>query len=866
MEPQKIEEILKLAADVGAPLAACDDLDLLARPVQAGDALIPNALAVHPMEGCDGAADGRPDALTFRRYQRFAAGGAGLLWVEAIAVVSEGRANPRQLWLNEKSKPAFARLIARTREAAAHACGADHRPMIVAQLTHSGRYSRPVDEPHPLIPQHDPSRDARMNLRADWPVLDDAYLDRLQDAYVHAARLAFDAGFDAVDIKSCHGYLMNELFASRRREGRYGGSFENRTRLLLAVVDRIHDELGADKRVTARLGVFDAIPDGWAVNRDDPLKPDLTEPKKLIRELRARGMRMINITVANPYYNPYYGRPFNAPVAGVCEAPEHPLVGASRLIQLAGDIQRQFPDVAVVGTGYSWLGVWMPYVAAATLKHGLATLVGCGRMAFAYPDFARDILEKGALDPEKVCIACSGCTQIMRDRGRTGCVVRDSEVYGPIFEAGRLNNRDNLARLAGRCGQCRNPSCIVGCPAGIRIPEFIRLFLDGKDREAYEVIRAANIFPEICARLCPVERQCEGHCLMDYVGDEAVPIAAIQRYLAWKANREGWSKLRIPDRATGKTVAVLGAGPAGLACAAVLLEAGHAVTVFDKDKTLGGMVESAIPEERQGTTLQDELAAVFSDAPADRLTFASGREFTPSFNLNSVLAQGFDAVFIGIGLPHAVTASPQKPLDGLWNALDFLRAARTEHGLDLTGRHVAVIGGGNTAMDAAMSARRLGARDVYVIYRRSFAQMPAWPAERDRALNSGIHFIILTQPIDYHEENGRLTGIRVCPTRLGEPDASGRRRPEPVDAAAYDMDVDVVIEAIGQAPPANLHALLPGVATANSLVRIEGDSARTSVDKVFAGGDLVRGAATIVHAVADGMKAGREIDRFLATP
>ena len=815
------------------------------------------------MEGCDGDVEGRPEKLTFRRYERFAAGGAGLLWAEAIAVVPEGRANPRQLWLNGKSKETFVSLIAHTREVAAEHFGPEYRPIIVAQLTHSGRYSRPVDEPHPLIPQHDPSRDARMKLSPDWPVVDDAYLDKLQDAYVAAARLAFEVGFDAVDIKSCHGYLMNELFACRRREGKYGGSFENRTRLLLNVVDRIHNELGKDKTVVARLGVFDAIPAGWGVDKDDATVPDLREPKKLIEQLAGRGVPMINVTLANPYYNPHYGRPFNAPVAGGYESPEHPLVGVCRLIELAGEIQRDFPDMAIVGTGYSWLGLAMPYVAAATKRDGLAKLIGGGRLAFAYPDFACDILSKGKLDPEKICIACSGCTQIMRDRGRTGCVVRDQKVYGPILEHGRLSNRENLVRLADLCSQCPQPACKLGCPAGIDIPRFIRLFLDGEDREAYEAIREANLFPEICAWLCPVETQCQGHCLMRYVGDAPVPIAAIQRYLAEEANREGWSKLRVPEATSGKNVAILGAGPAGLACAAALVEAGHTVTVFDRSKDLGGMIESVIPADRQSTALGNEIRAIFQDAPQERLKFELDRELTTSFNLDTVAAQGFDAVFIGIGLPRATGRSEEKELSGLWNALDFLRAAKTDASMDLAGQQVAVIGGGNTATDAAMAARQLGAADVYVIYRRSFEQMPAWSGERDRALRNGVHFLILTQQLEYTERDGRLTGIKVCPTRLGEPDASGRRRPEAVEASAYDLEMDVVIEAIGQGAQADLQELLPGVELLDGLIRTENDSCRTSRPNVFAGGDLVRGPSTVVSAVADGMRAAAEIDLFL---
>ena len=879
-----VDDLKRLSDELGVSIDAIEDVSILARPVEFDGFAIPNSLAVHPMEGCDGDARGRPGKLTFRRYERFAAGGAGLLWAEAIAVVPEGRANPRQLWMHEGSRQDFAALVRIARQKAAEAMGPRHRPFLVAQLTHSGRYSKPEGVPQPMIAQRDPYRDAMApqqppnpnagsKIPDDAPLVTDEYLDKLQDAYVEAARIAFEVGFDAVDVKSCHGYLINELFGCRNRPGKYGGAFENRTRFLLSVVDKIHRELGADKPVVTRLGVYDAIPYpfGWAVDKDDYKKPDLTEPKKLIALLKQRGVKLINITVANPYYNPHVGRPFNEPIVGGYEQPEHPLLGVARLISVAGQIQKEFPDIAIVGTGYSWLRTLFANVAAANKAKGLVTLAGAGRMAFAYPDFARDILTKGRMEPDKVCVACSGCTQIMRDAGSTGCVVRDSEVYGPIFRHGRMSDRENLARLAQACRECQEPTCQLACPAGVDIPKFINLFLDGDDRTAYEVLRQANVFPEVCAWLCPVQQQCEGNCLQGFIGDGPLPIADIQRYLAEQANKKGWSRLRMPRKATGKRVAILGAGPAGLACAAKLLEAGHTVTIFDKSTDLGGIINSVIPPNRYGDSLAGEIAAVFRDIPQGRLIKGLGKGLDTDFNLDSIMAEGFDAAFIGMGLPKSVGITDED-LDGLYDAMDFLSQAkkpdppafsRKQEGGDVTGKAVAVIGGGNTAMDAAVMARQLGAEDVYVIYRRSFNEMPAWPAERDRAMAEGVHFLILTQPLEYKSRSGKLTGIKVCPVKLGEPDASGRRRPCPVRQSAYELDMDIVVEAIGQKAPEHLDKLLPGVAIEQGLIRTRPGTLATSRRGVFAGGDLVRGPATVVAAVADGMKAAKEIDEFL---
>jgi NADPH-dependent glutamate synthase beta subunit-like oxidoreductase/2,4-dienoyl-CoA reductase-like NADH-dependent reductase (Old Yellow Enzyme family) len=870
-----LEDLRRLCERVGVEVDASEDVSILAQPVDLGGLTIPNSLAVHAMEGCDGDAQGRPSKLTLRRYERFGRGGAGLLWAEAIAILPEARANPRQLWLHEGSKAGFAELVRRARAKAAEANGAKHRPFLVAQLTHSGRYSKPDGTARPIIGQRDPYRDPLIpqwpphlkgtsKIPDNYPLVTDRHLDRLQDAYVEAARIAFEVGFDAVDIKACHGYLINELFACHNRPGKYGGSFENRTRLLVETVQRVREALGDKGRVVTRLGIYDAIPYpyGWGVDKNDYTKPDLTEPKKLVGVLQQHGVELINITVANPYYNPHVGRPFNEPIVGGYNEPEHPLAGVARLINLTGDVQQAYPDIATVGTGYSWLRTLFGNVGAANKAKGLVTLVGAGRTAFAYPDFARDIINDGKMYPDKVCVACSACTQIMRDAGRTGCVVRDNKVYGPIFRHGRMSDRDNLRRLAAACRKCQEPTCQLGCPAGIEIPRFIHLFLDGKEREAYEAIREANVFPEVCAWLCPVEQQCQGSCLENFIGDGPLPIADIQRYLAEQANRNGWSKLRIPDRATGKKVAVVGAGPAGLACAARLLESGHTVTIIDKNAEFGGMVEAVIPSDRQAGALRNELMAIFSDVRSDRMALRLGEPLGPERNLDTILAEGFDAAFVGMGLPRSVSITDQS-LDGLWNAMDFLVKAKRSGDLDLTGQSVAVIGGGNTAMDVAVSAAELGARDVYVIYRRSFKEMPAWSAERDRAIAAGVHFIVLTQPLEYNGKNGQLSGVRVCPTRLGEPDQSGRRRPEPVTASAYDLDMDVVVEAIGQAAPEDLGQALPGVTMENGLIQTKDGTLATARAKVFAGGDLVRGPATVVAAIADGMRAAREIDQFL---
>lgn len=413
------------------PLAATSAA--LTTTVQVGGHVLPNRMAVHPMEGCDGNEDGSLGELTIRRYKRFAAGGAGLLWFEAVAVVPEGRANPRHLWIHEQNVGAFKQVITDIRATARESMGAEHRPLAIMQLTHAGRFSRPVDKPHPIIACHNPYLNERMKLEEDYPVLTDGDLEQLEDAYVTAAKLAREAGFDGVDVKCCHRYLASELLAAYERKGRYGGDFDGRTRFVRNIVGKIRAELGPDFIIAARMNIYDGlpVPHGWGVDRKDYLKPDFSEPVKLLGLLADAGLSLINVTMGTPYYNPHVNRPYDK---GGYTPDESQLASVERLLDGAGVIQHSLPHIPVVGTGYSWLRHLAPYAGAGSIECGNASLIGFGRTAFAYPDFAKDIIRTGEMKKEKSCIACSKCTELMRAHSVTGCVVRDQECYGLLYK------------------------------------------------------------------------------------------------------------------------------------------------------------------------------------------------------------------------------------------------------------------------------------------------------------------------------------------------------------------------------------------------------------------------------------------------
>lgn len=387
-----------------------------------------NRLAVHPMEGADAGPDGGPGPLTFRRYERFGAGGCSLIWFEAAAVVPEGRSNPHQLQLTPRNLDEFKRLVDRTRKSA-HQAGAVSAPLLILQLTHSGRFSRPEGSPAPVIARRDPALDALHSLSPGHRLITDAALDRLQEEFLCAADLAAKAGFDGVDIKACHGYLVGELLASRtRRGGRYGGSFENRVRFLVETTAKIK-ALRPELLLACRLGVYDGLDGGFGVSGHGPATEDLREPLKLVRRLVKAGLSILNITAGIPAYRPHFGRPCDRPIPGSIPAEEHPLESVARLVRLASEIQKANPDLPVMGTGYSWLRRFFPTTAAGTVRDQSASFIGLGRLALAYPDFARDLTRDGRLDSRRLCTACSGCSILLRAGGPSGCVVRDAQHY-----------------------------------------------------------------------------------------------------------------------------------------------------------------------------------------------------------------------------------------------------------------------------------------------------------------------------------------------------------------------------------------------------------------------------------------------------
>lgn len=428
MFPYKtIDEISAQAEQENIYLPFSDNTAILKDSLEVDGHRIPNRIAIQPMEGCDGTGDGKPDEYTLRRYDRFANSGAGLIWEEATAVWEEGRANPRQLWIKKENIDAFRAMNDRIRETSMKKFG--YAPKIIMQATHSGRYSKPEGVPAPLIAYNNPIFEKDQPIPAERIVSDD-YLKRLIERYGEASHEAELAGFDGVDIKSCHRYLGSELLSAYNRPGEFGGSFENRTRYLKECVAAAKASVSSDFLVTSRLNIYDGFPYpyGFGVNENDGVTPDMSEPIKLVGILHKElGLNLLDITIGNPYFNPHVNRPADIQPY---ELPENPLVGVARILNCTKAIQEAYPDLTLIGSGMSYMRQFAPEMVSGAIEQGYYKMAGFGRMSFAYPDFAHEILEGKKLESSKCCVACGKCTQMMRMGSVAGCVVRDKLYTG----------------------------------------------------------------------------------------------------------------------------------------------------------------------------------------------------------------------------------------------------------------------------------------------------------------------------------------------------------------------------------------------------------------------------------------------------
>lgn len=414
-----LSDLVSFCETEGYGIKFSEDLNVLATSFMVGGHKVSNRFCVHPMEGSDALADGTPSASTFERYRRFARGGSGLIWFEAVSVMPEGRASPNQLMISHENIQDFSKIIEMIKREATDANG--YAPVVMMQLTHSGRFSKPFGLPQPIIAYHNEAIDQRHSVNSDLPLVTDVYLESLPQHFAKTALLAKEAGFDGVDVKCCHRYLLSELLSAFERPGKYGGSFKNRTRLFLECVDAVRTAVGDDFIIGTRLNGFDALPGGFGCDKDDFMKPDLSETLQLVKLLKAHGVDIFNITTGSPYYNSFVNRPNDV------EKNESPLYGVARMFDVVGEIQEALQHIPVVGTGFSYLREFIPFAAAGEILAGKCTSVGLGRMSFAYPNYPADILQSHFPSAKKLCITCGKCAGLLRAGGPAYCAVFDKQ-------------------------------------------------------------------------------------------------------------------------------------------------------------------------------------------------------------------------------------------------------------------------------------------------------------------------------------------------------------------------------------------------------------------------------------------------------
>lgn len=428
-----------LSAAEGSPLA---------KPLRIGRYNVGNRWCIHPMEGWDANRDGTPSELTLRRWRHFGLSGAKLIWGgEAAAVRPDGRANPNQTLATANNRDGLSALLNELQTAHHSRFGQTDDLLVGLQLTHSGRFCRPNSKQlEPRLAYHHPLLDAKFGIdpQDNSVLFTDADLERLIEDFVAAAKLASEVGFQFVDIKACHGYLLHEFLSARPRPGKFGGDFDGRMRLLRTIIQRVRTEC-PDLMIVVRISVFDVPPFqtstdvgkpmdyqsllpyrfGFGVNENNPLQFDLTEPLRLIGQLRELGVAAINVSCGSPYYNPHIQRPAIFPPSDGYQPPEDPLVGVVRQIQAARQCQLAYPQLPMVGTGYSYLQDFLPHAAQAVVRAGWIDLVGLGRMVLSYPELPADTLAGRTLQRKRICRTFSDCTTGPRNGLVSGCFPLD---------------------------------------------------------------------------------------------------------------------------------------------------------------------------------------------------------------------------------------------------------------------------------------------------------------------------------------------------------------------------------------------------------------------------------------------------------
>ena len=616
-----------------------------------------------------------------------------------------------------------------------------------------------------------------------------------QDRLLSAAKLAREAGFDGVDIQGDPETLPGTL--ARIRDAVPG--------LLLAT----------------RLCAYAAVRNGFGVSPTDFRAFDPTSSVQYTQRLADHGLQLLNVTSAHPVL---VGRDRGARAKADYEPPdEHPLMTLARQLALVRSLQSRFPALPMVGSGLSWLRQFVPEVAAGALSLGWMHFAGLGRAALACPDLPAQILADRMLDPGKTCMVCFACSQLERSNRAVGCVVRDPDVYGPIFRDMRHLEQDTLLAGAACCHLCENAPCLAKSPTKTNIPAFIKAFREGRESDAYEIVKAANPLPQLVSQTSPFWLEEEGFCIEFALSGKPVPIRDLQYTVASRARERGETGIRIPNGRSGKTVAIVGGGPTGIAAAARLLELGHNIHLHETSDCLGGVASRLLAQNRPIEDPKAEIEALLHPAlAADRLKIFFGSTLGKSVTVSELLA-AHDSVLLALGLWREQSIGSAI---GVLGGLDFL-----DRWTGPLPKRVVVLAGGDSAMDACRALKARGASQIYVVFRGPRSEMH-WHMSESWFANPGVHAMMNWQPLRYEtDSSGKLTGVRLRHTEFD---------------SEMLLPADLAIEAMGLKP-------------ANDLLAPAG--AQTS--RLFSAGAMVNGGASVGQCVAEGLAIAETIHRSL---
>lgn len=620
-------------------------------------------------------------------------------------------------------------------------------------------------------------------------------LTKLSDI-IRGARMAKDAGFDGIDLQ-CPRNMLPEAVATVR---------ERNPELLLAT----------------RLCAYEAIRGGFGVHADDYRKLDPSGPIHLVKRLRANGLDLLNVTCASPTLR---GAERGGRGRSDAEPPdEHPLMTLERQLTLALALREAVPEMPVVGSGLSWLRQFVPQVAAGAIRDGMMDFAGLGRSALACPDAPAQIFLTGGMVPASTCMVCFACSQLSDDEQTVGCVLRDPEKYGEPYRQMRRFDADQLLAGAARCHLCEAAPCVNATPTRTDIPAFIQAFRNGDESRAYEIIRAHDVLPELTSRLSPAWRASEGACIETTLTGTSVPILDLQYAIAWRARERGETGVRIPPDSTGKRVAIIGAGPAGIAAAIRLIELGHTIELYEQTDCLGGVPARLLSRHRALASPKAEIDAILQPAiAAGRITLHVGITLGKEIHLTTLRAN-HEAVLVATGLWKERSLGKA---DGVIGALAFLEMP--DH---IGPARVAILAGGDSAMDAARAAQSRGAKEIFIIFGGPRSALH-WHMPESWFATPGVQAMMNWNPLGYElDHNGRLRGVRLHHSELN---------------AESLLQVALVIEAM------ELQA-------ADSICAALEDEA----GRVYTAGALVNGGASVSHCVAEGLAIAKAIHKDIS--